>query len=212
MKYINGINRKQLCLFNDCLDDLIDEDNIVRFIDEYVEKIDFDNLEIKTIINKKGRPPYHPRLYLKIYIYSYLIKIRSSRKIENECKRNIEMIWLTEQLAPDHWSISNFRKQNGKVLTNMFKEFLKFCHQIELLDLKLAAIDGTKMRGQNHVGNIFKKEEMDKLSKRIESKINEYLEELENNDKEESHEYSFLNKDLKKKSKILNAIKEKSPS
>jgi transposase len=201
MKYITGTNRKQLCLFNESLDDIIEEDNVVRFIDEYINKLDLDNLEIKTTESRKGRPPYHPRLYLKIYVYSYLIKIRSSRKIETECKRNIEMIWLTEQLTPDHWSISNFRKQNRKALTNIFKEFVMFCHSIELLDLKLAAIDGTKMRGQNHIGNIFKREEIDNAREKIEEKISEYLSELENNDENEYQDYNLLSKGLKKKYK-----------
>src|SRR4030042_613303 len=152
MKYIEGTAREQLCLFEEKLDDIIPEEQSVRFIDAYIDKLDLIKLEISNIDNTKGIG-YDPALYLKIFIYSYLNKIRSSRKIERECKRNIELIWLTKQLVPDHWSISNFRKMNKKALKNIFKEFLKFCHKLNLLSFTCIGIDGTKMRAQNSMRN-----------------------------------------------------------
>src|SRR5271157_2869968 len=118
MNFIEGADREQLVLFSDKLDTIIGEDHIIRFIDLFVEKLDLISLNIQMNDKVQGIG-YNPNLYLKIYIYSYLNKIRSSRKIENECKRNIELIWLTKQLVPDHWSISNFRKKNAKALINI---------------------------------------------------------------------------------------------
>lgn len=208
MKYIEGTPREQLCLFEEKLDDIIPDDHLVRFIDVYVEKLDLIKLGIKIKDKDKG-VGYNPTLYLKIYIYSYLNSIRSSRKIERECKRNLELIWITQQLAPDHWSISNFRKCNKKLLKNIFKEFLLFCKKLELLSLDCFAIDGTKMRTQNSMSNIYKRDEIDNLLEKIENKINDYILELETNDKREQDEYDFLNNNIPKKLKQLKKNKDK---
>jgi len=209
MQYISGTPRNQLCLFQEKLDDLIQEDQLVRFIDIYVDKLDLIKLEVFNIDRTTGRPGYNPALYLKIYIYSYLNKIRSSRKIETECKRNIELIWLTEQLTPDHWSISNFRKRNKKAIKNIFKEFLSFCHKLNLLSFECIAIDGTKMRSQNSLSNVYKKKEIDKILENVEKKIEDYMADLEENDKTEKSEYEFLNKNIPVKLKRLRTHKEK---
>lgn len=208
MKYIEGNSRDQLYLFEEKLDRIIPEEHIVRFIDAYIDKLDLEKLEIYNLDKEKGKG-YNPRLYLKIYIYSYLNKIRTTRKIERECKRNLELIWLSQQLAPDHWSISNFRKLNKKALKNIFKEFLRFCYKLELLSFNCIAIDGTKMRTQNSMSNIYKKEEIDKVLTRVEEKIEEYLVELELNDKKEQDEYDFLNKNIPEKLKQLKKHKDK---
>ena len=208
MKYIEGTARDQLCLFEEKLDDIIQEDHLIRFIDLYINKLDLIGLEINT--NDKGKGiGYDPTLYLKIYIYSYLNKIRSSRKIERESKRNLELIWLTKQLAPDYWSISNFRKSNKKALRNIFKEFLRFCHKLELLSFDCIAVDGTKMRTQNSMSNVYKREKIDKILEKVEKKIDEYLAELESNDKKEQDEYDFLNKNIPQKLKQLEKHKDK---
>lgn len=209
MGYIEGTGRDQLHLFEEKIDDMINEDHLVRFIDAYVNKLDFAALEIFNAENNIGTPGYDPALYLKIYIYGYLNKIRSSRKIERECKINIELIWLTCRLAPDHWSISNFRKKNTKALKNIFKEFLRFCHKLNLLSFDMIAIDGTKMRAQNSLSNIYSKEKIDKRLEKIEDKINEYISELETNDKKEDGEFDFLNKNIPQKLKQLEKHKEK---
>lgn len=209
MGYIEGTGRDQLLLFEEKIDEMIAEEHLVRFIDAYVNKLDLVALEIFNAENKIGCPGYDPSLYLKIYIYSYLNKIRSSRKIERECKINIELIWLTCRLSPDHWSISNFRMKNTKALKNIFKEFLKFCHKLNLLSFNLVAIDGTKLRAQNSLNNIYKKDEIEKRLEKANEKINEYIADLEANDKKEHDEFDFLNKNIPQKLKQLEKHKEK---
>lgn len=211
MKYIQGTPRDQLCLYSDTLDSLIDEDHIVRFIDAYIDSLNFDDLGLETPTKKKdGRPPYKPQLYLKIYIYCWLNAIkRSSRAIERECKRNIELIWLTEQLSPAYWALAHFRKKNENVLENIFYEFREFCKRLDLLSYEYVAIDGTKMRAQNSRSNIYKRETIDALQEKVEAKITEYLKELDENDKKEDEIPEFLNEDLTKKLTHLAKHKEK---
>lgn len=209
MKYIEGTSREQLYLYTEKLDDLITRDNIIRFIDVYVDKLDLIKLKIHNINKTKGSPGYNPKLYLKIYIYCYLNRIRSSRKIEKACKVNIELIWLNKQLTPAYWAISNFRKQNKKALKKIFKEFLKFCHKLELLSFDCVAVDGTKMRANNSLSNIYKKDTIGKLLDSIDNKIDEYIKDLEENDKKEENEYEFLNSNIPKKLKNLTKHKDK---
>ena len=209
--YIEGTPREQLILFEEKLDDIVSEDNIVRFIDVYISKLDLEGLGFKMPKNPEGqgRPPYRPSTILKIYLYGYLNRLRSSRKLENECKRNVELMWLTGRLAPDFKTIADFRKDNRIGLKRIFKEFLKLCHKLELLSLKYVGIDGTKTRAQNGLNNIYKREEIDKIEKRIQERIDKYLEELEINDKEEENEYEFLSKNLPEKIAKLKKSKEK---
>ncbi len=123
--YKQGLNRKQQLMFPPNLDELVEEDNVVRAIEAYVDTLDIFKLNIKTkkSLIKDGQPAFHPKLLLKIYIYGYLNKIRSSRKLEQELNRNIEMMWLTEGLRPSYKTIANFRKNNPKALQTIFKEF-----------------------------------------------------------------------------------------
>ena len=157
MNYIEGTSREQIFLFNECIEEIIAEDNIVRFIDAYVESLDMEGLGFKMPKGNTGTPPYKPQLKLKIYIYGYFEKIRGSRRLEKECHRNKELIWLTNSLAPDFKTISDFRKDNHKAFRNIFKDFLKLCHKLQLLSFKVVAIDGTKMRGQNSLNEVYKK-------------------------------------------------------
>ena len=209
--YIKGIPREQLYLFDEKLDDIIQNDNTARFIDAYVEKLDLTKLgfKIKTKIDSKGRPPYNPATMLKIYIYGYLNKIRSSRKLETECKRNTELIWLTLRLAPDFKTIADFRKDNRKGIKKIFKEFLKLCHKLDLLSLECVAIDGTKARAQNSLDNIYKRDAIDQIEQRIHEKIEKYLEELESNDRIEEADDDFLIKNLPEKLKKLKKSQDK---
>jgi len=206
--YINGTSREQLYLFENKLDDIIPEDNPVRFIDAYVDKL---NLLDLGFINPgtdggKGRPPYNPAVMLKIYIYGYLNRIRSSRKLESECRRNTELIWLTCKLAPDFKTIADFRKDNGEGVKRIFREFLKLCSKLNLLSFRCVAVDGTKERAQNHLDNIYHKENIDQISSKIQERIEKYLEELELNDRAEEADYEFLSKNLKEK---LSRLKKK---
>ena len=193
--YIEGTQRDQIFLFNECLDDMIDENNIVRFIDAYVESLDLIGLGFTVPSMKTGAPPYRSHLKLKIYIYGYLEKIRSSRRLEKECRRNTELIWLTENLAPDFKTIADFRKDNSEALKNLFKEFLKLCHKLQLISFKTVAIDGTKMRGQNSLNEVYQKKQMEQIEKEIQDKINGYLKELNELDKIEQETGLSVNKE-----------------
>jgi|TARA_B100001971_G_scaffold209052_1_gene231923 transposase len=177
--YITGTPREQIHLFNESLDEMIAADNIVRFIDAYVEILDLQELGFIMPVGTTGAPPYRTQLKLKIYIYGYLERIRSSRRLENECGRNTELIWLTENLAPDFKTIADFRKDNRIALKNLFKEFLKLCHKLELLSFKSVAIDGSKMRGQNSLNEVYKREQMRQIEESIQEKIDNYLNELD---------------------------------
>ncbi len=209
--FIEETPREQLNLFEEKLDDIISKDNPVRFIDAYVEKLDLIKLgfQEKGTGGGKGRPPYKTSTLLKIYIYGYLNKVRSSRKLEAECARNVELMWLIGRLAPDFKTIADFRKDNRKGIKQIFKEFLKLCHKLELLSLKCVAIDGTKARAQNSLKNIYKREEIEKIEKRIQEKIEKYLEELESNDRVEETDYEFLSKNLSEKLSKLKRSQDK---
>ncbi len=187
MTYIEGTPREQLVLFSQTLDSLIAEDNPVRFIDAYVDSLDVVALGFRTKSVEVGRPAYHPKMLLKIYIYGYLNRIRSSRRIMRECTRNIELIWLAQQQAPDFRTIADFRKDNRIALKDLFSTFLKFCRRLGLLSMETIGIDGTKMRAQNNANNVYYRERMGEMEKRIEAAIEEYLKELEDNDTDPGH-------------------------
>lgn len=209
--YIQGISREQLYLFKNKLDDIISEDNPVRFIDEYIDRLDLLKLGFKNpgTDGGKGRPPYNPSMMLKIYIYGYLNRIRSSRKLESECGRNTELIWLTCKLAPDFKTIADFRRDNRAGIKQIFREFLKLCNKLELLSFRCVAVDGTKERAQNHLDNVYRKENIDQISARIHERIEKYIEELESNDRAEEAEYDFLSKNLKDKISKLKKSEDK---
>lgn len=203
-RFIEGIPRDQIFLFNECIDEIIEKDNIVRFTDAYVESLDMERLGFRMPKGTTGTPPYRPQLKLKIYIYGYFEKIRSSRKLEKECRRNKELIWLTNALAPDFKTIADFRKDNHKAFRNIFKDFLKLCHKLQLLSFKEIAIDGTKMRGQNSLNEVYKKESIEKVENEIQEQIDHYLKELDEMDKKEQAGGFSLNQD--KIQKITNRL------
>lgn len=214
MDYKTGFSRNQLHMFTESLDDAIPKDHPVRFIDAYINQLDLAKLKVKLPKLKTGRPPFHPGLLLKIYVYCYFEKIRTSRMIEKECKRNIELKWLSEGLAPDHKTIANFRKDNKLALKEIFKAFLNFCYDQNLFDLKLVALDGTKLRAQNSSNEVYKRETIDQTQKKIEERIKEYMEQLDENDKKEdlSLDTEKINKaleKLKKKQTILEKVKKR---
>jgi len=209
MEYIVGEAREQLILFSEALDDIIGEENPVRFIDAYIEKLDLRELHFKVRGSNIGRLVYSEKLLLKIYIYGYMNMIRSSRRLENECKRNIELMWLANRLAPDFKTIANFRKDNKEGIKQVHKEFLKLCHKLGLLSFKVVGIDGTKIRGQNSNNNVYKRDEIEKNAKQIEDKIEKYLSELDKNDISEKWEYDFLKRNIEKKLERLKSKKEK---
>ena len=141
MDYIEGSNRDQLILFPQSLDEYISEDNPVRFIDAFVESLDLKALGFRhSVLQETGRPPYRPGVLLKLYVYGYLNRIRSSRLLEKEAHRNVEVIWLTGRLAPDHKTIANFRRDNGKAVREVCRAFTRFCRDLDLFGGELVAI------------------------------------------------------------------------
>lgn len=203
MEYIQGTSRDQLVIFQSHLDEIICKDAPVRFIDEYIESLDIEEIGFQIPKLNTGRPPFDPRLLLKIYVYCYFEKIRSSRKIEKECSRNQELIWLTCNLIPDFKTIADFRKNNKDGLTGVFKSFLLFCKELDLLSLDVTAVDGTKMRGQNGLNEVYNRKTIDSVEAKIEEKIEKYLKELDENDNQDSDE---LKLDQKKVTNLLGRL------
>ena len=184
MDYIKSTNRSQIEMYN--LDDQIEKDNTVRFVDAFVDKLDLAQLgfvlnEIKT----EGRPAFNPKVFLKIYLYGYLNGLRSSRQLERECKRNIELQWLTGKLIPNYHSIADFRKVNSTALRNTFKLFVLFLKDADLITGKVIAVDGTKVRAHNSKKNNYSPKKIERHLTYIEEKTNEYLSQLDSNDANE---------------------------
>ena len=187
MQHIQGISRNQLHLSS--LEDKITSDNPVRFIDAFVQYIDLQKVGFTPVILKsEGRPSFKNQVFLKIYLYGYLNGIRSSRRLEKECIRNIEMQWLLEDIRPNYHSISDFRKDNPKGLKQLFKLFVSFLKDADLVAGQTIAIDGTKSRAHNGKKSNFNQKKIDKHLAYIEARTQEYLDELEKNDTKENLE------------------------
>lgn len=186
MEYIQPGNRQQFSFSS--LEDSIEQDNPVRFIEAFVEQLDLAQLSyVTTSLKSEGRPPFHPKVFLKLYLYGYLNGIRSSRRLEKESKRNIELQWLLGQLVPNYHSIADFRKVNSKALRNTFKLFVLFLKEADLIAGKTIAIDGTKVRAHNSKKNNYSPKKLERHLAYIEEKTNEYLAQLANNDAEENN-------------------------
>lgn len=186
--YKQGLNRKQQLLLPPSLDEYVDENNGVRAIDSYVEILDFSKLKFKNLSKKSndGQPAFHPKLLLKIYIYGYLNKIRSSRNLEKEIKRNIELMWLTQGLTPSYKTIANFRKDNPEGLKKVFKEFVLLCKNVQLIEGKLIAIDGAFLRANASKNRLIMKKNAFKDLELLDERIEKYLTLLDTTDKEDT--------------------------
>jgi transposase len=150
MEFINGEDRKQTILLPECLDDYIDRNNAVRVIEAYINNLDMKGLGFKNPIpHETGRPMYDPKDMLKLYLYGYMNRIRSSRRLETETSRNLEVIWLLRTLSPDHKTIARFRHDNAEALKNVFRDFVKLCLKLGLYGKELIAIDGSKFKAVN---------------------------------------------------------------
>lgn len=178
MKFIKGQSREQLVLIPESLDALIGAGNEVRMIDLFVEAIKLADYQFVIKETTEGRPAYHPKDLLKLYIYGYLNSIRSSRKLEQECHRNIEMMWLMKQLTPDHNTISNFRRDNEKAIRKVFRATVKLAQHFELIGGALVAGDSTKLRAQNSKKNNFNPKKIERHLEYIDTKLNQYNSEL----------------------------------
>jgi len=174
MQFIQGKNREQSILFPQSLDQLIAPDSEVRIIDLFVESISIADFKFVVKTSTEGRPAYHPKDLLKLFVYGYLNHIRSSRQLEKECKRNIELMWLMKQLAPDHNTISNFRRDNEKAIKKVFRYTVSIAKQFDLIGAKLIAGDSTKLRAQNSKKNNFNEGKIEKHIAYIDTKLEEY--------------------------------------
>lgn len=189
MDYIKGQDRRQMTLLPDCIDDLISPDNPVRVIDAFIDGLDLERLGIRRAVpNETGRPSYDPRDMLKLYVYGYFNKIRSSRKLMAECGRNIELFFLLNRLTPDFRTIGDFRKDNAKALKNIFRAFVKVCMNLGLYQRELVAVDGSKFRAVNSSANCYNAETLEKKLRRIDEHIAQYLKQLDATDETEGQE------------------------
>lgn len=195
MKYIKGQNRNQLVIFPTSLDYAIEKDNNVRFIDLFVESLDVASVGFKIDHIENGRPAYHPKDLLKLYIYGYMNSTRSSRELEKECKRNIEVIWLLKGLAPDHNTISNFRRDNPKSIKKVFRATVQIAKNFNLIGGKLIAGDSTKLRAQNSKKNNFNTKKIDRHLAYIDDKLAKYNEQLSEADHDKSR---LIKEEIKK--------------
>jgi len=186
MRYIEGADRYQKVLFPDSIDEYISPENPVRVIDAYISGLKLNELGIKGEPSNTGRPPYDPKDLLKLYVYGYFNRIRSSRRLEKETQRNIELMWMLNKLSPDHITIARFRKVNVKPLKNVFRDFVKLCVQLGLYGKELESVDGSKFKAVNSLENNFGHKKLDDRIKRIEEKLEQYLSELDEYDKAEA--------------------------
>jgi transposase len=183
-RFVEGLDRGQSTLFPASLDDYVTEDNPVRAVDVFVDGLDLDTLGFVGVQPlETGRPGYHPGVMLKLYIYGYLNRVPSSRRLERECQRNIEMIWLTGQLAPDFKTIADFRKDNGKAIREVCREFVALCRKLDLLVAASVAIDGSKFKAVNARDKNFTEAKMKRRLERIDESIARYLSQLETADR-----------------------------
>ena len=185
MQHIQGISRHQLQISS--LEDKITADNPVRFIESFVNHIDFERIGFQSkVLKKEGRPSFTIVVFLKLYLYGYLNGVRSSRRLEKECFRNIEVQWLLEDIRPNYHSIADFRKDNPKALKQLFKLFVSFLKDAELIAGETIAIDGTKSRAHNSKKANYNQKKIDKHKEYIDTKSQEYLDQLEQSDIQEN--------------------------
>jgi transposase len=183
--FIEGEDRNQATLFPERLDDYVVEDSPVRVIDVFIDDLDISGLGFKTEAADTGRPGYQPGTMLKIYVYGYLNRVQSSRCLERETQRNVEMMWLTGRLAPDYKTISDFRKDNGEAIRLVCREFVMLCKKLNLLTNALVAIDGSKFKAVNNRDHNFTRAKMKRRLAEVEASIDRYLEQLASADRAE---------------------------
>jgi len=195
MKYIQGQNRTQISLFPVSLDQSIESENEVRIMDLFVDSLSIKDFGFRTDFIENGRPAYHPSDLLKLFIYGYMNKIRSSRDLEKECKRNIEVMWLLKNLRPDHNTISNFRRDNERAIKKVFRATVQIASHFNLIGGKLLAGDSTKLRAQNSKKNNYNQSKVERHIAYIEKKLEDYTRLLSENDGENREE---IEKEIKK--------------
>src|SRR5215475_1125413 len=188
-RFIEGSDRAQATLFPECLEDWICEDNPVRAIDVFVEELALADLGFGGVdAEATGRPSYHPSILLKLYIYGYLNRVQSSRRLEREALRNVEVMWLTGRLVPDHKTIADFRKDNGAAIRKVCARFVGLCREMGLLTTASVAIDGSKFKAVNTRDKNFTRAKMERRLAQIEESVARYLSQLDTADRQEPSE------------------------
>ena len=179
--FIEGESRTQSTMFPERIDDYVEEDSVVRVVDVFIDRLDISGLGFKAEAAETGRPGYHPRTMLKIYVYGYLNQVQSSRRLEREAQRNVELMWLTGRLAPDFKTIADFRKDNGEAIRLVCREFVMLCRKLNLLSDTLA-VDGSKFKAVNNRDKNFTRAKMKRRITEVEASIDRYLNELSSAD------------------------------
>jgi len=188
-RFVEGVDRGQATLFPAYLEDWICEDNPVRAVDVFVDELDLAELGFGGVDPEAtGRPSYHPLVLLKLYIYGYLNRVQSSRRLEREAGRNIEVMWLTGRLAPDHKTIADFRRDNGPAIRKVCAQFVALCRAIGLLTRASVAIDGSKFKAVNNRDKNFTRAKMERRLAQIEESVARYLSQLDTADRQEPSE------------------------
>src|SRR5882724_5341111 len=209
MSYIAGTDRQQVLLFPETVEDYIAPDNPVRFLDAFVANLDLQALGfVHATPAPTGRPPYHLGDLLKLYLYGYLHRVRSSRRLEAECHRNVELLWLLRRLAPDFKTIADFRKDNAKGLQAVCRQFTLLCRKLELFGGELFGIDGSKFKAVNSRDNNFNEKKLRELIAHADARLAEYLQALDQADAAEPDQASVNGAELEGKIAILREKKD----
>src|SRR5213595_1316455 len=188
-RFVEGIDRSQSTLLPECVEDLISEDNPVRVIDLFVDGLDLGEMAFEGVDPAAtGRPAYHPSLLLKLYIYGYLNRVQSSRRLEREAGRNVEVMWLLRRLTPDHKTIADFRKDNGLALRKVCARFVELCREMGLLVTASVAVDGSKFKAVNNRDKNFTRAKVERRRAQLEESVARYLSQLDTADRQEPTE------------------------
>jgi transposase len=200
-RFVEGTDRGQSTLFPECLEDWLGEDNPVRVIDVFVEELDLAGLGFSGVDPEAtGRPSYHPSVLLKLYIYGYLNRVQSSRRLEREAGRNVEVMWLTGRLVPDHKTIADFRKDDGPAIRKVCARFVELCREMGLIAKASVAIDGSKFKAVNNRDKNFTRAKVERRRAQLEESVARYLSQLDTADRQEPSEALAIKTDrLKEK-------------
>jgi transposase len=207
-RFVEGADRAQSKLFPECLDDWVDENNPVRVIDAFVDALDLAEQGFEGVEPAEtGRPAYHPSALLKLYIYGYLNRVQSSRRLEREAGRNVELMWLLGRLVPDHKTVADFRKDNGSAIRKVCARFVELCREMGLLATARVAIDGSKFKAVNNRDRHFTRAKVERRRAQLEQSVARYLSQLDTADRQEPSE-ALATKTTRLKEKLVKLAEE----
>ena len=207
-RFVEGADRGQSTLFPECLEDWVDETNAVRVIDAFVDMLDLAELGFEGVEPAEtGRPAYHPSVLLKLYVYGYLNRVQSSRRLEREAGRNVELMWLLGRLVPDHKTVADFRKDNGGAIRQVCARFVELCREMGLLVTASVAIDGSKFKAVNNRDRNFTRTKVERRRAQLEQSVARYLSQLDTADRQEPSE-ALATKTMRLKEKLAKLAEE----